>query len=407
MLESFPSSFFKDNRDRLRTLFSGNAPIVITANALLQQKADTPYPFRQDSTFWYLTGINEPGMVLVMDKNKDYLINPVRSKYNDVFDGAIDDEDLEKRSGIKTVMENQEGWKHLGNTLKRVRHVAVASNPPSYIETYNFYTNPARSNLVDTLKTYNSELTLLDLGPHIIKMRSIKQQIELDAINSAIDITSKTIMQVKKALPKAKYEYEIEAMIISGFKKAGAGEAFASIVSAGKNNCTLHYLNGHSEIKPKDLVLVDVGAEVAEYSADLARTYAVSKPSKRQQQVFDSVKEVQSYAFGLLKPGVVVREYEDKIEHYMGEKLRTLGLINTIDRESVRKYFPTATSHFLGLDTHDIGDYRAPLQPGMVLTVEPGIYIPEEGIGVRIEDDVLITEAGNKNLSAKLPSLII
>src|SRR5207249_1904686 len=147
---------------------------------------------------------------------------------------------------------------------------------------------------------------------------------------------------------------------------------------------------------------VDIGAEVEHYASDITRTHSIGTPSRRQRAVHEAVLEVQKYGFSLLRPGVLMREYEESIEHFMGEKLRELGLIKTITHENVRTFYPHATSHFLGLNVHDIGDYDRPLEPGVVLTVEPGIYIAEEGIGIRIEDDVLITETGIKVLSDKL-----
>ena len=166
----------------------------------------------------------------------------------------------------------------------------------------------------------------------------------------------------------------------------------------------MHYHSNQSAIAPDNLVMIDIGAEISHYAADITRTFSSgAKPSRRQQIVHEAVGEVQDFAFGLLKPGVMIKAYEQQIEHFMGEKLRELGLIKTIEREQVRKYFPHATSHFLGLEPHDAGNYDQPLEAGVVITVEPGIYIPEEGIGVRIEDDVLITENGIEILSRRLP----
>jgi Xaa-Pro aminopeptidase len=152
-----------------------------------------------------------------------------------------------------------------------------------------------------------------------------------------------------------------------------------------------------------ELLLLDVGAEVNHYAADITRTVSISAPSRRQQAVFDAVLEVHAFALSLLRPGALMKENEQQIEQLMGEKLRELGLIKSIEHDEVRKYYPHATSHFLGLNVHDIGDYLRPLEPGMVLTVEPGIYIPEEAIGVRIEDDVLITADGYEILTDRLP----
>jgi Xaa-Pro aminopeptidase len=235
-------------------------------------------------------------------------------------------------------------------------------------------------------------------------MRVIKQKQELAAMRQAIKITVSGINKVAKRLEKFKFEYEIEAALFSEFKKRGAtGHAFDPIIAAGANGCQLHYLANKSPIG-KGPILLDVGAEVDHYAADITRTYPLGQFTKRQQAVFDRVEEVQKYALELLKPGVILKDYEKSVRDYMGEKLRELGLIKTIDEASVRKYFPSLTSHYLGLDVHDVGYYDRPLEPGMVLTVEPGIYIQKEGIGVRIEDDVLITDKGVEVLSRGLPT---
>ena len=149
---------------------------------------------------------------------------------------------------------------------------------------------------------------------------------------------------------------------------------------------------------------MDVGASVFGYAADITRMYCNGKPTDRQRDVFNAVSECQLYAIDLLKPGCKLKNYENKVMRFLGGKLKELKLINSIKEEEVRTFFPHATSHFLGLNVHDVGDYRQPLQPGTVLTVEPGIYIPKENIGVRIEDDILITDDGNKVLSKNLPS---
>jgi len=174
-------------------------------------------------------------------------------------------------------------------------------------------------------------------------------------------------------------------------------------VANGINACTIHYNQNNSKLNKKDLLLIDVGAEFNHYASDLTRTFSLSSPSKRQQAVYDAVLDVQTYAISLLKPGVLLDDYENDIEHYMGEKLRELGLIKTINHENVRKYYPYYSSHFLGLNVHDSGLHDRPLEPGMILTVEPGIHIKKENIGVRIEDNVLITEDGCRVLSEKLP----
>lgn len=405
----FDSDFFAGNRERLRQLFTGTAPIVITANGLMQRGSDEAFPFQQDTHFWYLTGLNDPDVVLVMDKGKEFLIVPGRSQSREAFDGALDYDELSRKSGIATIVPEKEGWKQLDSRIKRVQHVATLAPAPAYIESWGLYTNPARPTLVKRLRETNPSLELLDLRMHVARMRMIKTAAEIEALQKAIDITIDTIKDVTKPkqLSSYTYEYEVEADITRGFRKRGAtgllGHAFTPIVASGKHACTMHHVNNDGSLASDELVILDVGASYEQYSADISRTVISGEPNRRQRSIYEAVLAVQEYGFSLLKPGVYFHDFEDKIVAFMGEKLRELGLIKTITDENVRRYFPHATSHYLGLNTHDVGDYDRPLEAGVVMTVEPGIYIPEEGIGVRIEDDVLITKDGIKNLSERLP----
>ena len=307
---------------------------------------------------------------------------------------------------MQTVYDDKTGWEQLEGRLKKVKHAATLAIPPAYVEQYGMYTNPARAALVERLKSFKPGLELLDLNSHLIRLRMVKQSEELAAIQAAIDVTIATLKQVTRLNKLASYshEYQLEAELTSGFRRRGAaGHAFEPIVASGERACTLHNVANAGALSADELVLVDVGAQVENYAADITRTLSLSTPSRRQQAVHAAVLEVQRFAFGLLRPGVVMKDYEQQIEHFMGEKLRELGLIKTISHDNVRKFYPHATSHFLGLNVHDVGDYERPLEPGMILTVEPGIYIPDEAIGVRIEDDVLITKTGIKILTDKLP----
>lgn len=401
MYKHFSEEFFASNRARLRQLFVGTAPMVFSANGLLQRNSESTFPFRQDSNFWYLTGINDPDVILVMDKSKDYLIMPNLSSYQKIFDGDLNIEQIKKVSGISTIYDAKEGWRQLGNRVKKSKNIAMLPVAPAYVETFGMYTNPARAVLLNKLKELNPDLELLDIRGHLAKLRMVKQPAEVAAIQEAIDITAKAIKSIRKKT--FQYEYEIEALITAEFRKQGAaGHGFSPIVSSGERACVLHQDDNNGAIGLKDLVLVDIGAEVENYSADITRTFSQGMPTKRQKDVYQSVKAVQDFALEGLKPGVTIRQNEQRVEDFMGEKLRELGLIKIIDKDNVRKYYSHAASHYLGLDVHDIGDYDAPLQEGMVLTVEPGIYIPEEKIGIRIEDDILITKTGHKILTKKL-----
>lgn len=402
MDETFTPEFFRNNRLRLRSLFTGTAPIVMTANGLLQRSGDSTYPFRQDSSFWYLTGITEPDVLLVMDKTKEYLIVPSRSASREAFDGSVSFEALSATAGIEDVVDDKEGWKRLTSRLKRVQNVATLAAAPAYIETHGMYVNPARRRLIRRLRAESASLEVLDLRQHMTKMRMVKQAPEIAALRRAVEATCSTFEHIKQNIASYRYEYEIEAEMTAMFRKHGHNHAYAPIIASGKNACTLHYMSNNDGIAQGSLVLLDVGAEAVGYAADISRTYAAAEPNKRQRQVWQAVLDVQEFAFEAVRPGVVIGEYEKSIEAFMGEKLRELGLIKTIEHESVRRYYPHATSHFLGLDVHDAADYERPLEPGMILTVEPGIYIPEESIGIRIEDDVLITDTGIEVLSASL-----
>ncbi|HTE22385.1 MAG TPA: Xaa-Pro aminopeptidase [Candidatus Limnocylindria bacterium] len=401
----FTIDFFRQNRERLRTLFTGTAPIVLTAHGLLQRNGDVSYKFRQDSSFWYLTGITDPDIMLVMDKGREYLIlSNDREPSKIAFDGQLNPEELTRLSGIEEIYDQKTGWKKLEARLKKVQHIATLAAAPVFVEWHDMYTNPARARLIAGLKEIAPEAELLDLRPHLLRMRSIKQPVELEAIQRAIDITVDTFKSVERKLGKYQHEYQIEADLTQGFRRRGAlGHSFDPIVASGKNTCILHYYRNNAPLAGQRMLYLDIGAEYEWYAADIARTYFLVEPSKRERQVYAAVAEAHAFGLELVRPGVSIRENEKKMEQFIGEKLRELGLIKLIERDEVRKYYPHALSHYLGMDPHDIGDYDQPLEPGMVLTVEPGIYIPEEGIGVRIEDDLLVTETGLENLSRKLP----
>ena len=405
MESRFTSEFFAGNRAKLRQLFTGTAPIVVAANGLLQRGSDSTFAFAQDANFWYLTGIDEPDIVLVMDRDKEYLIVPARSVRRKAFDGSVSVEALSRRSGIQAVYDDKSGWEQLANRLKKVKHAATLAVPPAYVEYFGLYTNPARAALVQNLKNAKPDLELLDLSPHLIRLRMVKQPVELAAIQSAVNITVSAMKESLRPpkLRKYAHEYQLEAELSRGFRRRGAaGHAFEPIVAGGARACTLHNVANAGALSADELIIVDIGAEVEHYAADITRTVSLGPPSRRQQAVHAAVLDVQSFAFGLLKPGTLLKDYERQIEQYMGEKLRELNLVKTITHDAVKKFFPHSTSHFLGLNVHDVGDYDRPLEPGVVLTVEPGIYIKREGIGVRIEDDVLITGGGMRILTDKL-----
>lgn len=406
----FTSNFFIDNRKALRERV-GKGLIVLAGNGLLQRNGDATYKFRQDSSFWYLTGLELPDVVLVMDSGQEFLIVPGRDAVRQAFDGAVDVAALMERSGVAMVLEEREGWQRIRQLLKAADgQVATLLSPPPYVEHAGLYTNPSRSRLYDELIDAGAVAEMRDLRSELSLMRSVKQPVEIEALQKAIDITIDSLQDVasKGALQTYTTEYQAEAELTRAFKLKGAGgHAFEPIIVTGKRACTLHNLAMDGEIHNDELVQFDVGAEYGQYAADISRVYIAGTASERQRAVHQAVCDAQDYGLSLLKPGVMLADYEKKVSQFIGEKLIELGVIKAASDDEVRKYYPHAASHFLGLDVHDAGPYDKPLQSGMVVTCEPGIYIPEESIGVRIEDDVLITDEGNRVMSSRLGRALV
>jgi Xaa-Pro aminopeptidase len=404
MTDIFTADFFINNRQKLLQQTEAKL-VVLSANGLLQRSADTTFPFRQDSNFWYLTGVSEPDYVLVLEQDEVFLIAPKRADHRDQWDGLIDKRAVKSISGIKQIVEHHEGWTKLDMLLKKHKKVHTITPVEAYFDHFGFYANPSKGVLLSSLAKHR-KLEQVDIRLNIARLRQIKQPEEIQAIQKAIDITAKSLKSVKRKLSKYTNERQIVADLSRDFINASAdGHAYQPIVATGGNATTIHYIKNNQDIHANDLVLLDVGAEVQGYSADITRTYSTSTPSKRQISVHKAVLSVQEQAFALLKPGIDMKKYEKTVDSIMAIELKKLGLLDDVnDKKRLKKYYPHLTSHFLGLDTHDAADYKQPLKAGMVLTVEPGIYIPDENIGVRIEDDVLVTDDGIKVLSSGLPT---
>jgi Xaa-Pro aminopeptidase len=399
------SEFFISNRRRLIEAFGGTAPIILTANSRLQRSVDNPYPFDQDSNFWYLTGINEPGIILVMDKGQEYLIVPALSDSRVAFEGSIDMNKLQKDSGIKTVLDMEAGWEKLDKRIKKVKRIATLAQPPVYIDSLDMFTNPSRGRLVTKILDINKDVELIDLRTHLSRLRMIKSPMEIEVMQDAINETIKVYKLIDQTIPKSSNEKDILKAVQKYLIENELEFAYDPIVASGINAVTLHYVQNNAVFNKKLPLLLDIAVRKNGYNADITRT-VVPEPTKRQEAVYEAVLAVQEFACSLLKPGTDIKTYDQAVHHYMGEKLSELGLIRTIDEDSIREYYPHSTSHFLGIDVHDVADYDQPLEGGMVLTVEPGIYIRSEKIGIRLEDDILITSNGHKNLSEKLPKNI-
>lgn len=391
------SHLAKSRRENLAQ--HSNGPIVLSANNAIQRANDAPYPFRQDSSFWYYTGINEPGVVLVIAGGQDYLILPQKTETERIFDGETDLEQLKKTSGIEQIYDYKTGWNITKSQLKKHKNVYTIV-PRAQL---GMASNPAQANLVAKIKRISSGIEIQDITKQIAYQRMVKTLEEISLLQRAIDITNQTIEDIFAKDWHEKYtnESEIARDLHIGYLKRGAtGHAFEPIVAGGKNACTIHYIQNSAPLTDSSLLLIDTGAEYQNYAADISRTMVMGKLSTRQKEVIEAVEEVSAYAKTLMKPGVLMKDIDKQVETNMGQVLIALGLISKNEPKKVRRYYPHAVSHHLGLDVHDAADYTVALAENMVITVEPGIYIKDEGIGVRIEDDVLITKNGNKILSA-------
>lgn len=405
-MQTFTSSFFTRNRKQLRELIGSDVPIVLAAHTQVQCTADMAFPFRQDTNFWYLTGCDDPDMLFISADGQETLVLPKNNAIRDVFDGTIDIAAIKKRSGITRIISHEEGKKLLKKIV--TSSSAIASLPPmTALQThYGISPNPARRQLVSKLRRWKSGLEIKDIRLEFAQLRTVKSDEELAAIKDSIKITVGAFKEVKQHLHQARYAYELEAVMTKYFRERNAKHAYTPIIAGGKDACILHYAENQSLLEEGKCVLLDVGAEASRGAADISRTYVVGEAPKLLKQVHQAVLAVQQYAFSLLKPGLLMQDFEKAIEKQMGVVLMQLGVISEPTHEQIRERFPHATSHYLGLDVHDIGDYSKPLVAGSVLTVEPGIYLPEHNIGVRIEDNVLITETGYENLSAALPTAL-
>ena len=398
--------FFTANRKNLVKSLDAQVPIVLTANGLIQKtRDDDTYPFEQDSSFWYLTGIEEPDLILVIYDNVEFIILPERSRHHEIFSEQLSTNKISESSGIKYVFSSSEGWSKLRSILKKTSTYASIKPPAVYLKNYDTYTNPAKQNLYSRVLAENKSVEFQDISQQIITMRTIKTSAEINMIKKAIKLNGDILKIINQNFSHYDSEHDIAAEFNNFYFKSRVKPAFNPIIASGANATILHYNSNSAKLDKNGLLLIDSGVKTGGYCSDITRTFSL-KPTARQQAVYKSVKKVQQFAMELIKPGVSFADYETNVAKKMGEELIELGLIKKIDQQSIRKYYPHGTSHSLGIDVHDPANYGNPMQKNMVITVEPGIYIKEENIGVRIEDDVLITDSGCEVLSQDLQTNI-
>jgi Xaa-Pro aminopeptidase len=392
-------SFFTSNRNALAEKLNGGL-VILSGYDRLQRSLDDSHPFIQESNLFYLSGISEPNVKLVIDgaSHRSYLILAGVDETHRIFDGTITNEEALKRSGVDKILTEDEADVFIRRLAKHHSLVYMVDQP-TYAKSFTFSLNPALTRHRKYLERIFDRVQ--DCRKELAELRSIKRPEEVHAIEKAVAITSKAFQTVRTRLPELKHEYEVEALFSYEMRKLGAeGHAYDPIVASGRHACTLHYSHNGGKLGTKELLLMDVGARFQGYAADITRTFAVKNPSKRHAQVHDAVETAHHKIVALLEPHLSVNEYQNRVDLIMVEALKQCDLYE--NEASLRRYFPHAISHGLGIDVHDSLAQPRNFLEGMVLTVEPGIYIPEEGIGVRIEDDIVITSSGHRNLSKTL-----
>lgn len=393
-----------------------NSIAIFNSNDELPTNGDATYRFKQNADLFWLSGIDqEDTMVILFPGNPDprfrevlVLVRP--NELKEKWDGKrLRADEARKISGISTIiwLDTLEGvlqpWIHLADTI--------------YLNTNE---NDRKANLVP-VRDYRYAEAMRQRYPlhqyrrcaRIMKeLRAVKTPQEVGVMQQAIDITHNTFLRVMKFVKPGVMEYEIEAEILHGFlTQRATGPAYNSIVASGDRARTLHYVENNQACKDGELILMDFGAEYGGYCADLTRTIPVNgKFSKRQKEVYNGCLHLHNYAKSILKPGITIAAYTDKVGAEATKVFVKLGLLNKQDlknedkdNQAYRKYLYHGISHHLGIDVHDLGTRTEPVTAGMVFTIEPGIYIEEEQMGIRIENNVWLTKTGNKDLMAKIP----
>ena len=411
------SQLFIKNRKNFIAKMKPSSLAVFNSNDIYPISADSTMPFEQHRDIFYLSGVDQEESILVLfpdcpkEKHREILFLKETNEHIAVWEGEkLTKEAALKTSGIKTVYWLQD--------MEKIMFELMTQCGTVYINTNEHYrasveTETREDRFTKWLKDKYPAHTVAKSNPILQRFRSVKDQIEIDLIQQACDITEKGFRRVLGFVEPGVWEYEIEAEYMHEFLRNRSKKfAYTPIVASGNNANVLHYIENNQQCKAGDLILMDVGAEYANYASDMTRTIPVSgKFTKRQKEVYNAVLRVKDEATKMLVPGALWEPYHVEVGKLMTSELLGLGLIDKADVNNenpdwpaYKKYFMHGTSHHMGLDTHDYGILTEPMQANNVFTVEPGIYIPEEGFGIRLEDDVVIQKSGEPfNLMRNIP----
>ena len=410
-------NLFIKNRKNFASKMKSNSLAVFNSNDIYPISADSTMPFQQHRDIFYLSGVDQEESILVIfpdcpnEKHRELLFLKETNDHIAVWEGEkLTKEKAFEVSGVKTVYWLKDLEKIIFELMTQCDTVYINTN-----EHYraNVETETREDRSTKWLKATYPAHAGAKSAPILQRLRSVKDPIEIDIMQQACNITEKGFRRILDFVKPGVWEYNIEAEFMHEFlNNRSKGFAYTPIVASGNNANVLHYVENNQECKAGDLILLDIGAEYANYSSDMTRTIPVSgKFSKRQKEVYNAVNRVKNEATKLLVPGTLIGEYHKEVGKLMTAELLGLKLLDKTDVQNedpdwpaYKKYFMHGTSHHIGLDTHDYGILTEPIQANMVFTVEPGIYIPDEGFGIRLEDDVVIQESGEPfNLMRNIP----
>ena len=405
------------NRAKFAAQMKPNSVAVFNSNDIYPVSADSTLPFAQHRDILYLCGVDQEESILLLfpdapyENQKEMLFLKETSEHIAIWEGEkLTKERAFEVSGIKTVYWLQDFNKILNEMMTYCDTIYINTNE-HYRATVETETREAR--FVKWWKEHYPAHQVAKSNPILQRLRSVKVSEELDLIQNACNITENGYRRLLSFVKPNVMEYEIEAELMHEFLRSRSkGFAYTPIIASGKNANVLHYIENNQQCHDGDLILLDIGAEYANYSSDMTRMIPVSgRFSSRQKEVYNAVLYVKNEATKMLTPGTLWKQYHLEVGKIMTSELLDLGLLDKADVQNenpewpaYKKYFMHGTSHHMGLDTHDYGLLHEPMKPNMVFTVEPGIYIPAEGFGIRLEDDVVIQEKGAPfNLMRNIP----
>jgi len=414
--ERIDKRLFIENRRRLAERLLPNSIAVFNSNDIMPTSADGTMPFKQNADLFYLTGVDQEETILLLYpdakevKYREILFVRETNEHIAIWEGhKLTKEEATEVSGIRTVLWTSEFEKVFNTLMGDAEHLYLNTNEHPRAEVV-VETRDAR--FIKWCQERYPLHSYRRLAPIMRDLRAVKSDIEIALMQKACKITEAGFRRVLRFVKPGVKEYEIEAEYAHEFLRHGSrGFAYTPIIASGANACVLHYIANDQVCQDGDLLLMDVGAEYANYASDMTRTIPVNgRFTPRQRQVYDAVLRVMRGAMDMLRPGNTLDEYHAAVGELMTKELVDLGLL-TMDEvknqnpewPAYKKYFMHGTSHHLGLDVHDVGDKYRKFEPGMVFTCEPGIYIREEGLGIRLENDVVITENGLLDLMADIP----